>query len=66
MKAYRYSLVRSLGLLCLIGTGLASAGNSNYERSLADNFSFTPRDQDRLQFPDGTFDGWTKAVEMRS
>jgi hypothetical protein len=45
-------------------TGLSSPGNSNYERSLADEFSFTPRDQDRLQFPDGTFDEWTKQVEM--
>jgi hypothetical protein len=45
-------------------TGLSAAGNSNYERSLADDFTFIPRDQDRLQFPDGTFDGWTKAVEM--
>lgn len=45
-------------------TGMASAGNSNYERSLAETFTFTPRDQDRLQFPDGTFDDWTKGVEM--
>jgi hypothetical protein len=45
-------------------SGLSDAGNSNYERSLADNFTFIPRDQDRLQFPDGTFDGWTKQVEM--
>jgi hypothetical protein len=45
-------------------TGLSSAGNSNYERSLADEFTFIPRDQDRLQFPDGTFDGWTMDVEM--
>ena len=45
-------------------TGLAAAGNSNYERSLADEFTFIPRDQDRLQFPDGTFDDWTKTVEM--
>lgn len=45
-------------------TGLASPGNSNYERSLADEFSFTPRDQDRSNFPDGTFDDWVKGVEM--
>jgi hypothetical protein len=45
-------------------TGMASAGNSNYERSLAEVFTFIPRDQDRLQFPDGTFDDWTKGVEM--
>lgn len=45
-------------------SGLAAAGNSNYERSLADDFTFIPRDQDRLQFPDGTFDDWTKVVEM--
>ena len=45
-------------------TGLSSVGTSNYERSLADEFTFVPRDQDRLQFPEGTFDGWTKLVEM--
>ena len=47
-----------------LATGLASPGNSNYERSLADVFTFTPRDQDRLNFPDGTFDNWTKSVEL--
>ncbi len=47
-----------------LATGLSSIGNSNYERSLADEFTFIPRDQDRLQFPDGTFDNWTKAVEL--
>ena len=47
-----------------LATGLAAAGNSNYERSLADEFTFIPRDQDRLQFPDGTFDAWTAAVEL--
>ena len=45
-------------------SGLAATGNSNYERSLSEEFTFIPRDQDRLQFPDGTFDGWTKQVEM--
>ena len=45
-------------------TGLSSPGNSNYERSLADEFTFTPRDQDRSNFPDGTFDDWTKEVEL--
>lgn len=47
-----------------LASGLASAGNSNYERSLADEFTFIPRDQDRLQFPDGTFDDWIKDVEL--
>ncbi|MDD3643239.1 MAG: hypothetical protein PHQ19_07255, partial [Candidatus Krumholzibacteria bacterium] len=47
-----------------LSTGLAAAGNSNYERSLADDFAFVPREQDRLQFPDGTFDNWTKEIEM--
>jgi hypothetical protein len=45
-------------------TGLSSPGNSNYERSLADGFTFVPRSQDMSQFPPGTFDGWTKEVEM--
>jgi hypothetical protein len=45
-------------------SGLLAGANSNYERSLADEFTFIPRDQDRLAFPDGTFDDWTKAVEM--
>lgn len=45
-------------------TGLAAVGNSNYERSLADEFTFIPRDQDRNSFPSGTFDNWTKEVEM--
>lgn len=45
-------------------TGLSSPGNSNYERSLSAEFTFIPRDQDRAQFPDGTFDAWTKGVEM--
>jgi hypothetical protein len=45
-------------------TGLSSPGNSNYERSLAEEFTFIPRNQDRVQFPDGTFDDWTKDVEM--
>jgi hypothetical protein len=47
-----------------LASGLEAAGNSNYERSLAETFTFIPRDQDRLQFPAGTFDNWTKAVEM--
>ncbi len=47
-----------------LATGMSSAGNSNYERSLADEFTFIPRDQDRNSFPAGTFDNWTKAVEM--
>lgn len=47
-----------------LSTGLAAAGNSNYERSLTDDFTFVPRDQDRLQFPEGTFGDWTKEVEM--
>jgi hypothetical protein len=47
-----------------LASGLSAAGNSNYERSLADDFTFIPRDQDRIQFPGGTFDDWTKAVEM--
>ncbi len=47
-----------------LSTGLSSMGNSNYERSLADEFTFIPRDQDRLQFPAGTFDNWAKEIEM--
>lgn len=47
-----------------LASGLAAAGNSNYERSLAEDFTFIPLDQDELQFPDGTFDDWTKTVEM--
>jgi hypothetical protein len=27
-------------------------------------FTFVPREQDRLQFPEGTFDAWTRGVEL--
>lgn len=47
-----------------LATGMSSVGNSNYERSLADEYTFVPREQDRLQFPPGTFEDWTKVVEM--
>lgn len=47
-----------------LASGLAATSNSNYERSLAPGFEFIPREQDRQAFPPGTFDGWTKEVEL--
>lgn len=45
-------------------TGLAEERSSNYERSLAVNFTFVPRPEDEAQLPPGAFDNWTKQVEM--
>lgn len=45
-------------------TGLSEERNSNYERSLAANFTFVPRPEDETQLPGGAFDDWTKQVEM--
>jgi len=43
-------------------TGLSEAGNSNYERSLSDDFSFIPRGPDLTQYPN--LDGWTAEDEL--
>ncbi len=48
-----------------LASGLAAAANSNYERSLDTDFTFIPRAQDLNSFPAGTFDSWTKDVELQ-
>jgi len=46
-------------------TGFASNVDSNYQRSLDEaSFAFHPTVEDSLGFPAGTFDDWTKAVEL--
>lgn len=47
-----------------LASGLAAAANSNYERSLHEDFTFIPRPEDRVELGDEVFDGWDKAVEM--
>ena len=44
-------------------SGLESLTGTNYEKSLASDFTFIPLPSDEAQFP-GTFDGWTKSTEM--
>jgi len=51
-------------VLANITSGLAAAANSNYERSLHDDFTFIPRPEDRSNLGDEVFDGWNKEVEM--
>jgi hypothetical protein len=43
-------------------TGLSEAGNSNYERSLSDNFVFTPRPPDANQYPQ--LNDWNRQAEL--
>lgn len=45
-------------------SGLKASANSNYERSLGDNFTFVPLSQDVSAFPPGSFDNWTDEVEL--
>jgi hypothetical protein len=45
-------------------TGLAEQRNSNYERSLAANFTFIPQAEDEATLGSGAFEDWTKQVEM--
>ena len=45
-------------------SGFASKNNSNYERSLDPNFTFTPRPEDVANLPSGALDNWTKQVEL--
>ena len=47
-----------------IASGLEAAANSNYERSLHEDFTFLPRPEDRTELGDEAFDGWDKSVEM--
>ncbi len=44
-------------------TGLSEAGNSNYERSLSDDFSFIPRPADLNQYP-GALADWNTEDEL--
>ena len=45
-------------------SGFASKNNSNYDRSLDPNFTFTPRPEDVANLPAGALDNWTKQVEL--
>ena len=45
-------------------TGLAADANSNYERSLGQNFTFVPTPEVVSQLGSEVFDGWDKEVEM--
>lgn len=45
-------------------TGLFEQRNSNYERSLAMNFTFVPRPEDEITLGGDAFKDWTKQVEM--
>lgn len=47
-----------------LASGLAAAQNSNYERSLNEDFTFIPRPEDRSNLGDEVFDGWNKEIEM--
>ena len=51
-------------VLANLMSGLAAAANSNYERSLHEDFTFIPRPEDRSNLGDEVFDGWDKEVEM--
>lgn len=51
-------------VLANLKSGLAAAANSNYERSLHEDFTFIPRPEDRSNQGDEVFDGWNKEVEM--
>jgi hypothetical protein len=47
-----------------LASGLAASTNSNYERSLDADFTFIPLTEVVVEFPEGTFDGWNKDIEM--
>lgn len=45
-------------------TGLAAAANSNYERSLDQDFTFIPLPEDVSALGSEVFEGWNKEIEM--
>jgi len=45
-------------------SGLAADANSNYERSLDQNFTFIPLQEDVSALGSEVFDGWNKEIEM--
>jgi len=45
-------------------TGLAADANSNYERSLDQNFTFIPLTEDVSALGSEVFEGWNKEIEM--
>ena len=45
-------------------SGLEADANSNYERSLAESFTFIPLPEDVAALGSEAFEGWDKAVEM--
>ena len=45
-----------------LSSGLSEPGNSNYERTISDGFTFIPRTEDEMQYPD--LSGWDKEREM--
>jgi hypothetical protein len=47
-----------------LSSGLSEAGNSNYERSLSEEFTFIPREVDFTQYPGVFNDVWGKDREM--
>ena len=51
-------------VLANLASGLAATANSNYERSLHDDFVFIPRPEDRDNLGAAVFEGWDKQVEM--
>ncbi len=51
-------------VLANLASGLAAASNSNYERSLHEDFVFIPRPEDRDNLGADVFEGWDKGVEM--
>jgi len=45
-------------------SGFSAAGNSNYERSLHEEFTFKPRPEDEAAIGGDAFENWDKSVEM--
>lgn len=55
------------GIFPNLQTGVENLANGeNYDRSLAENFTFVPLDQDAIDpsLPPGIYNGWTNDVEM--
>ncbi len=51
-------------VLANLASGLVAVANSNYERSLHEDFVFIPRPEDRDNLGEEVFEGWNKEVEM--
>jgi len=48
-----------------LASGFAGSSNSNYERSLHDDFTFKPLPADEAQLGSDVFADWTKQVELQ-